>query len=110
MTTGHTSIEDTLPKDTPWKGLLSSKFLSVLRKKRLNSNEFTACIPKSNMKYKYLKLKYMNTFYVFIDWVGYTLTYYFAKSEIIRSNINTFLTYLLMAHLIERFSYKNANQ
>lgn len=66
--------------------------------------------PISNQRYKYLRLKYKNTFYSFKDQLEYFLAHYFAKSEITKGNVNKFLTDPLIAPLTEKLSYKNANK
>ena len=94
----------------PWERLFASEFLSALREKWFNSHKFPAGTPISDKKYKHLESKYQNSFYHFNDQLNYGLAHYFAESETTKSDINKFLTDLLIALLIKRLSYKNPNK
>ena len=106
-------IRDTIDlpiKRIPQDELLISKFLSSLRDEWFIGNELPAGIPVSNIKYNHPELKHQNSFYPFNDQFDYVLAHYFAELEITKSNINKFLSDLLMIPLTKKLSYKNANE
>ena len=95
---------------TPWDRLLASEFLSSLREEWFTGKEFPAGTPVSDIKYNHLRLKHQNSFYPFNNQLDYALAHYFAKSEMIKGNINKFLSEPLMTPLTKKFSYKNADE
>ena len=97
-------------KRTPRDGLLTSEFLSLLRKKWFTGKEFPAGILVSDIKYNYLGLKHQNSFYLFNDQLDYTLAHYFAESKTTKGNLSKFLFDLLMTSLTKKLSYKNTDE
>ena len=102
--------KDGLSRRTPQAGLFESKLSSFLREIRFSDQEFAAGTPVSNIKYNHPGFQNNNPFYTFHDCLNYGLAKYFAKSETIKSNINKFLSKLLMALLTKKLSYQNANK
>ena len=90
--------------------MLGSEFLLMLREKWFSSYEFPAGIWILEIKYKHLESKYNSNIYSFNNQFDYTLAHYFAESDTIKGNINKFLTNPLIAPLIEKLSYKNADK
>lgn len=87
-----------------------SKSSLALKKKQFGSHKFAIGIPVLNKKYRHLESKCKNTFNLFNYEFDYTLAYYFAESETTKKNMNKFLINSLMASLIKKLSYKNANE
>ena len=101
---------ETPTKDTPQKELLASESLFALREEWFSIHEFSADILISDKKYKYLRSKYKNSFYLFNDQLDYGIAHYFADSETTKGNMNKFLTDPLIALLTKKLSYKNADK
>ena len=101
---------DSPTKKIPWDELLPSKSLSLLREEWFTRNKISTSIPVSDIKYNHLRLKYQNSFYLFNDQLEYTLAHYFAKSEMIKGNVNKFLSDLLITPLTKKLFYKNADK
>ena len=97
-------------KKTPQDGLFPSKFLLSLGKEWFIRNKFPAGIPVSDVKYSHLRFKHQNSFYLFNDQFDYALSYYFAKLETTKGNVNNFLSDPLMTLLTKKLSYKNVNK
>ena len=103
-------IFETLIEDMSQKRLFASQFLFALREKWFSSHEFPAGTPISDKKYKYLRSKYKNSFYSFNNQLDYSWAHYFIELETIKSNINKFLTNLLIASFSKKLDYKNAHE
>lgn len=101
--TATNGVAKMLIKHMLWKRLLTSKFLSALKKEWFNSYEFFAGTTISNKKYRHLRSKHNKQ-------QNYTLAYYFAESKTIKGNVNKFLTDLLMTLLHKKLSYKNVDK
>lgn len=81
-----------------------------MKNKCFIKNQFPIDTPILDIKYNYLGLQYKNNFYLFKDWLNYTLAHYFAKLETTKSNINKFLFDLLIAPFIKKLSYKSVDK
>ena len=103
-------IIDSPTKKISRNGLLASKSLSSLKEKWFIENEFPTGIPVSKIKYNHLGLKHQNNSYLFNDQRNYALAPYFVKAEMIKGNINKFLSDLLITLLIKKLSYKNVDE
>lgn len=90
--------------------LLKSDSLSSLNKIRFSDQEFATGTLVSNFKFNYLRSQNYNLFYPFHNQLDYVLAHYFAKSKITKSNVDKFLSELLIAPLTEKLSYQNANK
>lgn len=90
--------------------LLKSKLLLFLKEVIFNKPEFCLDILVSNIKYTHPELQNDYLFYPFHHLLDYPLAHYFAKAKTTKSNINKFLTEPLMALLIEKISYQNADK
>ncbi len=101
---------DGLSRRTPQAGLLGSESSSSLREVRFSDQEFAAGTPVSNTKYNHPGFQNNNLFHPFHDQLDYRLAKYFAESEITKSNVDKFLSDLLMAPLTEKLSYQNADK
>ena len=97
--------KDGLSRHTPQTGLLASESSSSLREVRFSEQEFPAGKPVSNIKYHHLGSQNNNPFYPLNNQLDYVLANYFAESETIKSNVNRFLSNLLMAPLTKKLSY-----
>lgn len=75
--------------------LFKNKFLLFKKKLKFSEYKFVVNTIIFNIKYNYL---------------NYALTYYFVKSKITKSNINKFLSKLLMFLLIKKLFYQNTNK
>lgn len=75
-----------------------------------NKPEFLASILVLDTRYKYLENQNNNLFYLFNLQLDYALAYYFAKSEIIKCNINKFLSNLLIMLISKNLLYHNINK
>lgn len=93
-------------KDTSWKRLLMSEFLSALREKWFSSHEFPTSIWISNIKYRHSGWKHKSSFYSFNDQLDHTLTHYFPESKTTKDNVNKFWTDPLMAPFTKKLFYK----
>ena len=102
--------KDGLSRQTSQTGLLEYKLSSSLREVRFSDQEFAAGIPISNIKYNNPKFQNNNFFYLFHDQLDYGLAKYSAESKITKSNVDKFLSELLMAPLIEKLSYQNVDK
>ena len=89
---------------------LISESSSFLREIRFSEQEFPTGKPVSDIQYHHPSSQNNNLFHLFNDQLDYVLTTYFAKFEIIKGNIDRFLSNLLMAPLTEKLSYQNANK
>ncbi len=103
-------VRDGLSGRTPQAGLLESESSSSLREVRFSVHKFAAGTPVSNIKYNYRGFQNDNLFHPFHDQLDYGLAKYFAESETTKSNIDKFLSDLLMAPLTEKLSYQNADE
>ena len=101
---------DGLSGRTPQAGLLGSELSSSLREVRFSDQEFAAGTSVSNIKYNHPGFQNNNFFYPFYDQLDYRLAKYFAESETTKSNVDKFLSEVLMAPLTEKLSYQNANK
>ena len=90
--------------------LLRSESSSSLKEVRFNKHEFPTGIPVSNIKYDHPGSQNDNVFYPFHNQLDYILAYYFAMSEITKGKVNKFLSNPLIALLIKKLSYQNANK
>lgn len=97
-------------KDTSPNRLLASKNLSGSNEKQFDSYEFPAGILISKKKYKHPESKKKSTFYYFNNQLDHALAHYFAQLKIIKTNVNKFLTDPLMALVIKKLFYKNADK
>ena len=103
-------IRDSLLTHIPQAELFKSELLSFLRKIRFNDQQFATGTPLSNIKYNHFGFQNNNLFYFFYDQLDYGLAKYFVRSETMKSNINKFLSRPLMAPLIEKLFYQNADK
>lgn len=71
---------------------------------------FSANIYILDTRYKYPRTHNNHPFYFVNNQLDYTMAYYFAKSETIKRNIDTFLTNLLMKHIMKKLLYYNVNK
>ncbi len=101
---------DGLSRCTLQAGLFGSESSSSLREVRFNDQEFAADTSISNIKYNHPGFQNNNPFYPFHDQLDYRLAKYFAESKTTKSNIDKFLSKPLMAPLIEKLSYQNADK
>ena len=99
-----------LTKNIPWNGLLVSEFLSLSREGWFTRNEFLASTPISNIKYNHREVKHQNSFYLFHNQLNNALAHYFVESEATKSNVNKFLSDLLMTPLTKKLLFKNADE
>ena len=97
-------------KKTSRDGLLASKSLLSLREEWFTRNKFPTDILVSDIKYNHPRLKHQNSFYIFKDQLDYVLAHYFAESKTTKSNVNKFLSDLLIITLIKKLSYKNVDE
>ncbi len=104
------SLRDMLPRHTPQAGLLRSESSSFLREVKFCDQEFAAGTPVSNIKYDHPGFQNNNLFYPFHDQLDYGLAKYFAESETTKSNVDKFLSDLLIAPLTEKLSYQKADK
>ena len=63
--------------------------------------------PVSDTLYEYLRSKNNNPFYLFNDQLDYASANDFTESEIIKYNVDQFLSNLLMKPIIKKLSYCN---
>lgn len=101
---------DSLSKRTPQNRLLANESLSSLREVKFNKQEFLASKPILEVKYHHPSFRNNNLFDLFNNQPEYVLANYFTESETIKSNIDKFLSNLLMALLTKKLSYQNANK
>lgn len=99
-----------LLKYIPQNGLFVSELSLSLKEVRFYKLEFTTSKPVSNIKYYHLGFFKNNLFYLFNDQLNYVLANYFTKFETIKSNVNRFLSDLLMVLFIKKLSYQNTNK
>ena len=99
-----------LSKHIPQAGLLASELSLSLRKIRFSKQEFSASKPILDIKYYHLGSQNNNLFYPFNDQLNYALVNYFAKFEIIKSNVIRFLSNLLIAPFTEKLFYQNSDK
>ena len=97
-------------EDTSRKVLLTSESLSALREEWFSSYKFPTGTRILDIKYRYPGSKYNSSFYPFNDQLDYALAHYFVESKTIKSNVNKFLTDLLMAPLTKKLSYKDVDE
>ena len=98
-------------KNTSWKKLFASESLLALREEWFSSHEsFASILLISDKKYKHPGFKYKNSFNFFNYQLDYGFAHYIAESETTKSNVNKFLTDLLMTSFTKKLSYKNANE
>ncbi len=101
---------DDLSRHTPQAGLLGSESSSSLREVRFSDQKFAAGTPVSNIKYNHPGFQNDNPFLPFHNQLDYRLAKYFAESETTKSNVNKFLSELLMALVTEKLSYQNMDK
>lgn len=94
-----------LLKFTPQDGLLVSELSLFIKKIRLSKQKFPAGTFISYIKYDHLKSQNDNLFDLFNDQLDYVLAHCFIESEIIKDNINRFLSNLLITLFIKKLSY-----
>ncbi len=104
------SLRDILSERTSWAGLPGNESSSSLKEVRFSDQEFAAGTPISNIKYNHLGFQNDNSFYPFHNQLNYGLAKYFAESKTTKSNVNKFLSDLLIASLTEKLSYRNADE
>ena len=91
-------------------GLFTSKLSSSLREVRFSKQIFPTGKLVSDIKYHYLGFQNNNPFYQFNNQLDYAFANYFAGSKTTKTNINRFLSDLLMALLTEKLSYQNTDK
>ena len=101
---------DGLSGHTPQAGLLTNESSLSLKEVRFSEQKFPAGKPVSDIKYHHPGSQNDKPFYPFNDQLDYALANYFTESETTKSNINRFLSDLLMAPLTEKLSYQNADK
>lgn len=78
---------------------------SFLREVSFSKKEFFTGKLVSDIKYNHPSSHNNNSFYPFIDQLDYRIANYFANFETKKSNIDRFLSDLLITQLIEKLSY-----
>ena len=101
---------DNLSRRISQDKLLVNELLSSLTEVRFSEQEFPVGKPVLNIKYHHPDSQNNNLFYLFNDQLDYTLANYFAESEIIKSNIDRFLSNSLMFPFTEKLSYQNVDK
>lgn len=86
-------------------GLYKNMLASFQRNVRLSEKTFVISTFLSNMRYDYPKLHNTKFFYNFYNQLNYVLVHYFAESKTIKSNVNKFLSKLLIALLTQKLFY-----
>ena len=104
------SIRDILPRHTPQDGLFVIELLSSLREIRFSKKEVLTSILISDIKYDHLRLQNHDPFYMFNHQLDYILAHFFLESKTMKSNIDKFLSNLLMILQTEKLSYQNADK
>lgn len=97
-------------KVTPWKRLLVSESLLLLKEKRFTKHKFSSSTPISDIKYRHPRSKHKISFHTFNNQLDNALAHYLAESKTIKSNVNKSLNDPLMAPFTEKLSDKNANE
>ena len=77
---------------------------------RFIDQEFVTCPPISNIKYNHPRLQNNNCFYLFHNQLDYRIANHFAKSKTTKSNIDKFLSKLLIDLFTEKLSYQNVDK
>lgn len=88
--------------------LLGSELSLSLRKFRFNEKEFPTRTPISDIKYNHPRSQKNNPFYLLNYQLDYLLANYFAEFEIIKGNVDRFLSNSLKTPLTKKLSYENA--
>ena len=101
---------DGLSGHTPQDGLFAREFSSSLREIRLRKQIFPVSKPLSDIKYHHLYSQNDNAFRPFNDQLGNAHATYFTEFETTKGNIERFLFDPLIALLIEKLSYQNADK
>ncbi len=90
--------------------VLGSKSSSFLSEIKFSDQEFSAGTTVSNIKYNHPRFQNNNSFYPFYDRLDHGLAKYFVESKTTKSNVDKFLSELLMASLTEKLFYRNADE
>lgn len=89
---------------------LFSKLSSIFKEMMFSESVFLASILVLDIRYKYLKSRNNNSFYLFNGQLDYALAHYFTDSKIIKCNNNKFLNYLLIKPITKNLSYCNTDK
>lgn len=75
-----------------------------------SQSKFSAGTSVLDIQYKHSISQNNNLFYLFYDQLDYTFAHYFVELEIIKRNVDRFLTNLLIKPIIKKLLYCNANK
>ena len=95
---------------SPQNKLLGNELSSSVREIKFSKQKFPAGIPISNIKYYHPGLQNNNFYYFFSDQLNYGLASYFTNSKTKKGNIDKFSLEPLMAPLIKKLFYQNADK
>ena len=90
--------------------LLGSESSSSLKEVRFSEKEFPIGTTVFNIKFDHPRSQNDNLFYLFHNQLDYAPAHYFVESETTKSNIDKFLSNPLMALLIKKLFYQNADE
>ncbi len=104
--------DDQKPTTSNWtpRNSLLSESSRIFREVTFGESEFPISTLLFDIRYVHPGSGSSNLFHPFNDQLDYALAHYFAKSEIIKRNIDKILSNLLMKPITKKLSYCNTNE
>ena len=98
-------LKDGLSRPIPKDDLLASESILSLKEFKFSEIEFSIGKPVLDIQYHHLGSQNNNLFHQFNNYLDYILAIYFLKFETRKSNIDRFLSDLLIPSLTKKLSY-----